>query len=89
MARSKGVAGFAVNFEPGGQSPLDARLIVDTKADLINTDTYNAKNYYKGMTVVVLDTLEMYILNDVSKINSLDYSGWSRVDSGESQLIVE
>lgn len=89
MARAKGVAGFAVNFEPGGQSPLDARLIVNTKSDLISADTYDAKNYYKGMTVTVLDTLEMYILNDVNKITSSDYSGWTRVDSGESQLIIE
>lgn len=80
--RAQGVAAFAVNFEPGGQAPLDARLLVPTKADLVNAKTYAGKNYYKGMQVVVADTLEVYVLKDVSKVSSSDYSGWKRVDAG-------
>lgn len=80
--RAQGVAAFAVNFEPGGQAPLDARLLVPTKADLVNAKTYSAKNYYKGMQVVVEDTQEVYVLKDVSKVSSSDYSGWKRVDAG-------
>lgn len=80
--RAQGVAAFAVNFEPGGQAPLDARLLVPTKADLVNAKTYAGKNYYKGMQVVVADTQEVYVLNDVSKVSSSDYSGWKRVDAG-------
>ena len=77
--RIKGVANFAVNFEPGGQSPLDARLLVPTKASLINPSTYEAKNYYKGMMVVIQDTQEVYILNDPDKITSSDYAGWTNI----------
>lgn len=89
-SRPAGVAQFAVNFEPGGQTPLDARTLVPTKADLINAATYAAKNYYKGMQVIVADTQEVYVLKDVSKITSADYSGWKRVDGGGvTQVVVE
>ena len=88
--RPAGIAAFAVNFEPGGQAPLDARTLVPTKADLINAATYAAKNYYKGMQVIVADTQEVYVLKDVSKITSADYSGWKRVDGGGvTQVVVE
>lgn len=89
-SRPAGVAQFAVNFEPGGQAPLDARTVVGTKSDLINADTYAAKNYYQGMLVIVKDTQEVYVLKDIAKITSADYSGWKRVDSGSvTQVVVE
>ena len=88
--RPAGVANFAVNFEPGGQSPLDARSLVPTKADLIAAETYSAKNYYKGMLVVVADDggkPALYILKDTAKLTSADYSGWQRVDVGAQSVI--
>lgn len=89
-SRPAGVAQFAVNFEPGGQAPLDARTVVETKADLINVATYAAKNYYQGMLVIVKDTQEVYVLKDIAKITSADYSGWKRVDGGGvTQTVVE
>lgn len=89
-SRPTGVAQFAVNFEPGGQAPLDARTVVGTKADLINAATYAAKNYYQGMLVIVKDTQEVYVLKDIAKITSADYSGWKRVDGGGvTQTVVE
>ena len=89
-SRPAGVAAFAVNFEPGGQAPLDARTVVETKADLINAATYAAKNYYQGMLVIVKDTQEVYVLKDVAEITSADYSGWKRVDAGgATQVIVD
>lgn len=89
-SRPAGVAAFAVNFEPGGQAPLDARTVVGTKADLINAATYSDKNYYQGMLVIVKDTQEVYVLKDITKITSSDYSGWKRVDGGAvTQVVVE
>lgn len=88
MARTKGSVAFPFNFEIGAQSPMDARLVVASKADLIAASTYSAKNYYKGMQVVVADTQEVYILKDVSKITSSDYSGWTRVDGKGSKVTV-
>lgn len=80
--REGGGSEYGGNFEPTGQKPFDARLLVPTKADLVNAKTYAAKNYYKGMQVVVADTQEVYVLKDVSKVSSSDYSGWKRVDAG-------
>lgn len=88
MARTKGSVAFPFNFEIGAQSPMDARLVVASKEDLIAASTYSAKNYYKGMQVVVANTQEVYILKDVSKITSSDYSGWSRVDGEGSKVTV-
>lgn len=88
MARTKGSIAFPFNFEIGAQSPMDARLVVASKADLIAASTYSAKNYYKGMQVVVANTQEVYILKDVSKITSSDYSGWTRVDGVGSKVTV-
>lgn len=90
ISRPAGVAAFAVNFEPKSQAPLDARTVVATKANLINTATYAAKNYYEGMLVIVKDTQEVYVLKDIDKITSADYSGWKRVDGGAvTQTVVE
>lgn len=88
MARTKGSVSFPFNFEIGAQSPMDARLVVASKEDLIAASTYSAKNYYKGMQVVVANTQEVYILKDVSKITSSDYSGWTRVDGEGSKVTV-
>ena len=57
---------------------------------MINAATYAAKNYYQGMLVIVKDTQEVYVLKDVAKITSADYSGWKRVDGGGvTQVVVE
>ena len=87
--RPSGVAAFAVNFEPGGQSPLDARTLVPTKADLIAEATYSSKNYYKGMTVTVLDdggSVALYVLKDETKITQADYSGWEKIDAKAAKV---
>lgn len=87
--RPSGVAAFAVNFEPGGQSPLDARTLVPTKADLIDEKTYSSKNYYKGMTVTVLNdggSVALYVLKDETKITQADYSGWEKIDAKAAKV---
>ena len=79
MGRSKGVANFAVNFEPGGQSPLDARLLVETVADLTAPETYADNNIYNGMVVAVIATGGLYMLTDMSNVTSED--SWKALDS--------
>lgn len=72
--RPSGVAAFAVNFEPGGQAPLDARTLVNAVSDLTASDTYSAKNYFKGLTVTVNDSGNgkpaIYILNNPDNITN-------------------
>ena len=89
--RPAGVAAFAVNFEPGGQAPLDARQLVPNKTDLIAAATYSGKNTYNGMLVVVGNNGDgkpaLYVLKDMTKITSADYSGWLRLDVGAQTLL--
>lgn len=89
--RPSGVAVFAVNFEPGGQAPLDARLLVPTKADLIAAETYSAKNVYNGMVVSVLDDdgeVGLYMLKDMESITSPDYKAWEKIDAKAAKVTV-
>ena len=79
MGRSKGTALFAVNFEPGGQSPLDARLVVESLADLTAPETYADNNVYNGMVVSVLATGGLYMLTNMSAVTST--SSWKALDS--------
>ena len=89
--RPTGTAAFAVNFEPGGQAPLDARQLVPNKTDLIAAATYSGKNTYNGMLVVVGDNGNgkpaLYILKDMAKITQEDYSGWIQVDVSAQTLL--
>lgn len=86
MARSKGIAEFAVNFEPTGQSPLDAREQVDTIADLY-TAFNDGNNYYDKMIVTVKDEEKQYMLVDVSHRN--DSSGWKKVNPSLEELGID
>lgn len=82
MARSKGTAIFAVNFEPTGQSPLDARLVVGLVSDLTNAATYEDNNIYNGMVVAVLEDNSLYMLTNMSEVTNS--ASWKRLDSGSS-----
>ena len=91
--RKKGTAIFAVNFEPTGQSPLDARLVVENRTMLIDDATYGngVNNYYEGMAVIVKHggengdgKSELWVLRDVAKFNNI--TGWQRLDADASAL---
>ena len=57
MTREKGTASFSANFEAQKAAPIDARMIVNTKNDLIVTQTQEANDgyvyTYRGMIVSV------------------------------------
>lgn len=82
MSRNKGTAIFAVNFEPTGQSPLDARLVVSLKSDLTNATTYADNNIYNGMVVSVLEDNSLWMLTNMSAVTSL--ASWKQIDSGST-----
>ena len=88
MSRKKGTAVFAVNFEPSGQMPLDARLLVADMTELIATETYASNNYYIGMPVIVIKgksgKTELWVLKDTTKINKEE--GWQRLDADEAAI---
>lgn len=60
MARNKGSANLAASLEVLAGAPLDARLVVDTVADLTTANMFPYN--YIGMPVVVKATGDMYIL---------------------------
>lgn len=84
MARAKGTAIFAVNFEPTGQSALDARLVVDSLADLY-TAYDDANNFYPYMVVTVGDEQAQYMLINPTSKGTAD--GWKRVDAGGAKQV--
>ena len=65
------------------QEALDPRNVVESKADLINKDTWPSDGdtlyLYKGMIVSVVQENNAYLLIDVSKALDADYSGWIRI----------
>lgn len=84
MARNKGIFPFAANFEVKAASPLDPRVLVENKSELISKDTWpldgDTLYIYKGLLVSVQEERAIYMLVDPDKILETDYSGWERKD---------
>lgn len=87
MGRYKGTFNFAANYEVLASGPLDARLLVDTKADLINPtiwqDISSTVWLYNGIVVSVasdsnISNNGLYFLKD--KDNYTSYDSWLKVN---------
>lgn len=91
MARNKGTFAFAANFEVKAQEALDPRVVVDSKADLINKETwpYDGETIYlyNGLIVAVVADKSMYMLIDKTKVLKSDYSGWKQLDVSAAQTV--
>ena len=87
MSRQKGTAVVSFNFEPETASPLDARTVVQTKADLTNANTFLANDgneyTYKGMIVSVTDdsTATNNGLYRLKALPTTTASNWQKVGS--------
>lgn len=85
MIRNKGTFTYAANYEVKMQAALDPRMVVSTKADLINKETWpydgDTLYVYRGL---IVDCGEdgVYRLVDPTKVLNTDYSGWERIDVG-------
>jgi len=88
MGRNKGTFNFAANYEVLTKAPLDARLVVDTKANLIMPsiweDADNNVWIYKGITVSVvadpsISNNGLYFLTD--ETNYTDYNSWLKFNA--------
>lgn len=88
MARNKGTFNFSSNFEVLTKAPLDARLVVDTKANLITPSIWEDIDsnvwLYKGITVSVVDDPSatnngLYFLLD--ETNYTDYNSWVKLNA--------
>lgn len=90
--RPIGKALFGVNFEPTGQAPLDARLVVENMETLLANETYvdRGNNFYEGMPVIVKQgksgKSELWVLIDGTKVT--DQAGWRRLDADGAAINV-
>ena len=88
MARTKGLLPLSGNFEPQVAGPFDARSRVETKADLLLTATWQAKDgnpyTYVGMVVTVYaDQTEGN--NGIYRLKAADYTqegNWEKAGAG-------
>ena len=78
MARNKGSANLAASLEVLAGAPLDARLVVDTVADLTTANMFPYN--YIGMPVVVKVTGDMYILTGADPTDS---ANWKKGSGGD------
>lgn len=88
MARNKGTFTFAANFEPLLEAPLDARMRVSVKSDLISPTIWQDVGsnvwLYDGLLVSVVDDPStsnngLYFLAD--KDIYTNYSAWIKIGS--------
>lgn len=83
--RDKGTFATSATIRVDKQFPLDPRVVVENKIDLIRKETWpydeETLYIYKGMIVGVASEGEAYMLIDVAKALESDYSGWIRIGS--------
>lgn len=91
MAKNLGVASISTNFQVKYAGAIDPRVLVDTKTDLINPDSWPHEGdtyyVYNGLIVAVVDTHSIYMLVDSTKITQSDYSGWVQIDAGAATSV--
>jgi hypothetical protein len=89
MSRNKGTFNFSANFEVLAKAPLDARLVVDRKENLITPsiwqDASNNVWLYKGIVVSVVSDPStqnngLYFLLDETQYT--DYNFWLKIQTG-------
>lgn len=100
MARTRGAFPFAGSFEIKRTSPLDARLLVPTLAELTLPATWEveepdgSKNIwlYNNIVVTVSENNSMYMLTNYHPVNAPEAfknaDNWIRVDAGGAKLDV-
>jgi len=91
MSRNKGTFNFSSNFEVLTKAPLDARIIVGTKNDLISStvweDTNNNIWLYKGMLVSVTsdsNTANNGVYFLIDETNYTTHDSWLKLNSDSS-----
>lgn len=84
MARQLGSIKLPVNIEVRASAPLDARTVVNTKADL--TDPSSFPYYYVGIPVYVKSEKKIFCLteNDITDVDS-----WKPVGTGEGSSSID
>lgn len=89
MARNKGMFQFAANFEIKNAAALDPRMVVATKAELYNKETWpydgDTAYLYNGLVVAVTAENELYMLIDSANYTS--EASWKRVSAYDATVV--
>ena len=80
--RIKGTAAFSQQFEVSATAPLDARMLVPTKADLTTSGSFSSA--YPGMVVAVANENKVYILKALPYTTA---SNWRQIGSGANTVV--
>jgi hypothetical protein len=83
MTKSAGLIDFSANFEVKYGAPLDSRAVINTRADLLLTNTWNGFAYVGMLSVVIADPTPDN--NGVYRLKAADYtllSNWELLGSG-------
>lgn len=90
MARNKGMFQFAANFEIKNAAALDPRMVVATKSELYNKNTWpndgNTVYLYNGLVVAVTEENELYMLTD--SVNFSSESSWKRMSVNIDEAVI-
>jgi hypothetical protein len=90
MARNKGIFDFSNNFEVRARAPLDAKMLVETVADLVDPTQWSPNSSpseewtYVGMIVSVYDD-PAPSNNGIYRLKDTDYTipgNWEKLESG-------
>lgn len=94
MARNKGIFPFTGTLEVATTAPLDARLLVQTKADLMLEDTWKNGDsiyLYNHIVVTVEDVEGQYMLINYNPVSAAtaykDEDNWVRLDAKGLEII--
>ena len=74
MANISNTLPFGDGFNVTAQSPIDARVRVNSVSDLTAADSWNTSKFppYTGMIVSVMSTGDVYVLMDESNPYSIE-----------------
>lgn len=90
MARNKGQFNFSANLEVKKAAPLDARVVVNTLAELTSPATWQDDKgeafLYEGIVVAVLENRGLYMLNDATGYSDID--NWTALDAKAAKIEV-
>ena len=80
----RGMFQFNGNFDIYKSAPLDARIVLPKKSDLLALDSWPNENdapyIYNGMIVAIEEDFSLYMLVDKINWNNNDYSGWKKIE---------
>lgn len=94
MARNRGAFNFSGSLEIKKNSPLDARIVVDTIAELTQSTTWQDDEskvwLYNGIVVSVIENAGLYQLTNYDPVNTptaySDLANWKQIDASAAKI---